>query len=57
MHPTSTSHASQATPPVTVLPRTYVNSAMKTPYVPPAEPAVRLGANDHLRFTTKGNPT
>ena len=43
--------------PATVLPRTHVNSAMRLPYIPAAEPAVRPGSNDHRRYATKGNPT
>ncbi|WP_156374765.1 hypothetical protein [Pseudorhodoferax sp. Leaf274] len=44
-------------PSATVLPRTHVNSAMRVPYVPSAELAVRAGSNDHRRYATKGNPT
>lgn len=57
MPPIPKIHTPQAPPPTTVLPRTHVNSAMRTPYVPAAEPAVRPGSNDHRRYATKGNPT
>jgi hypothetical protein len=57
MSPTPKNHTPQAAPPPTVLPRTHVNSAIRTPYVPAAEPAMRPGSNDHRRYATKGNPT
>ncbi|WP_326540739.1 hypothetical protein [Pseudorhodoferax sp.] len=40
-----------------VAPRTLVNSAMTAPYVPRRDEPVRAGADDHKRYTTKGNPT
>lgn len=40
-----------------VVPRTHVNSAMTTPYVPSKDTPARSGADDHKRHTTKGSPT
>lgn len=57
MNATPKSHMPKRPPPSTVLPRSYVNGAMRTPYVPAAELVVRPGANDHRRYATKGNPT
>ncbi|WP_326544319.1 hypothetical protein [Pseudorhodoferax sp.] len=40
-----------------VQPRTHVNSAMTTAYVPKSPSSTRTGADDHKRYTTKGSPT
>lgn len=41
----------------TAAPRTVVNSSTSTPYVPPAAPPLRPGADDHKRHATRGMPT
>lgn len=47
-----------AVPPApAVAPRTHVNSAMTIPYVQGQAAPSRPGADDHKKYTTKGNPT